>query len=93
MSSIEDKIDGDVSISEFEAVVVSVVWMTSGMTSGVVLISFSVLTTLVNVVSSPMAFCVVVSPPMLPLHTFLENVHVVHEYAATSTRLISVNVH
>lgn len=93
MSSIEVKIDGDVSVSVFEAVVLSVVWMTSGVTSGVVLISFTVVTTLVNVVSSVMAFCVVVTPPMLPLHTFNENVQVVQVYSATSTRLISVNVH
>lgn len=74
MSSKEDRNDFDVSISEFEVVFFSVVWMTSGMTSGVVMISFTVVTTLVNEVSSVMAFCVVVS--MLPLHTFMESEHV-----------------
>ena len=88
MSSIEVKIDGDVLVSVFEAVVVSVVLMTSGVTSGVVLISFTVVTTLVNEVSSVMAFCVVVS--MLPLHTFMESEHVSQGSAVASMMLYSV---
>lgn len=87
MSSNEDRIDFDVSISEFEVVIVSVVWMTSG----VVMISFTVVTTLVNEVSSVMAFCVVVS--MLPLHTFMESEHVSQGSAVASMMLYSVKEH
>lgn len=88
MSSNEDRIDFDVSSSEFEVVIVSVVWMTSVMTSGVVLISFTIVTTLVNEVSSVTAFCVVVS--MLPLHTFMESEHVAQGSAVASMMLYSV---
>lgn len=87
MSSNEDRIDFDVSSSEFEVVIVSVVWMTSG----VVMISFTVVTTLVNEVSSVMAFCVVVS--MLPLHTFMESEHVSQGSAVASMMLYSVKEH
>lgn len=91
MSSNEDRIDFDVSSSEFEVVIVSVVWMTSVMTSGVVLISFTIVTTLVNEVSSVMTFCVVVSMP--PLHTFMESEHVAQGSAVASMMLYSVKEH